>query len=193
MNYEVRLEYDSDAESPCKYGDWEIVSFCDRHVNFQDPFKYLGPRDEFGDPTPATIGMRRKLDVGSAFILSCYQHSGTVWSLRGEGMQCRWDTADVGGLIISKNAKFLPKDYEKRKEYARNFLGSYNTWVNGEYYQFSIYDEDGLYVEGCCGYDDPDYMMACVWDYMPVDYEEVEFTGEAAWAADRFEQKRKSA
>lgn len=33
-------------------------------------------------------------------ILDVYQHSGTKWSIAGEGMQCQWDTANGAGVWV---------------------------------------------------------------------------------------------
>ncbi|MCP4116146.1 MAG: hypothetical protein GY737_12215 [Desulfobacteraceae bacterium] len=33
-------------------------------------------------------------------ILDCYQHSGIAWSVSGEGMQCRFDTANGAGVWV---------------------------------------------------------------------------------------------
>jgi hypothetical protein len=35
-----------------------------------------------------------------ALPLSVYSHGGEVWSLRGEGMRCQWDTADFAGVWV---------------------------------------------------------------------------------------------
>lgn len=33
-------------------------------------------------------------------VLDCYQHSGVAWSISGEGMQCRFDTASGAGVWV---------------------------------------------------------------------------------------------
>lgn len=35
-----------------------------------------------------------------AVVLDVYDHSGQVWSLSGQGMQCQWDTARGGGVWV---------------------------------------------------------------------------------------------
>lgn len=185
MKYTVELCFDEDADDPCKWGEWQIVSFNCNHISFQDPYKYLGPLDEYGEPIPATIGMRRKLECGTAFILSCYQHSGTIWSLKGEGHQCPWDTARIGGLIMCKDPSWLPKDYERRKADARGFLETYNAWCNGDVYGYAIRNKEGEVVDSCWGYFESDYMLERIADFVGPDAE-IEWEGEAEWLAKYF-------
>lgn len=35
-----------------------------------------------------------------AVLLDVYEHSGTSWSLSGEGMQCQWDTSKAAGVWV---------------------------------------------------------------------------------------------
>ena len=131
--YKVVATIDDDThENPTEWSDErEVYSFNRRHCSFKDP-------DDFGltgrppDVTSTRFGLRKKLEAGTAFILSCYQHSGIVWSLMGEGMQDRWDTAQVAGLLFQKGKR--GESYEKRAERARDWLEVYNAWCNGEVY-----------------------------------------------------------
>lgn len=84
----------------------------------------------------------------SALVLSYFEHGGSVWSLQGEGPQCRFDTAQVAGVWIPdkdvmdniqaiQNAK--PTDEASAlREYAQGVLKVYNQWCNGEVYHINI-------------------------------------------------------
>ena len=118
--FTIDLWPDEDAENPCDYGLWKFVSFNRRHIGHESPYDYFSGRDKSGDLVPANIGLARKLKTGTAFIVSCYEHGASCYSLLGEGTQCRWDTTDVAGILLLSNPKeVIPKD---REESARRFL-----------------------------------------------------------------------
>ena len=151
----VGLYIDTDPSDPMEGDAWETVSFNNRHRNFQYPEKYLSARNTF----------QQKLNEGTAFVLSCYQHGGIAWSLKGEGMQCQWDTAQVAGLLIWNGVPTdIGKTYEARTEQARNFLSVYNQWCNGEVYGFSVLDV----VTAECGHKERRIIDSC-WGFYSVD------------------------
>lgn len=154
--FTIDLWQDQYAKNPCDYGLWKFVSFNNRHIGSESPYNYLSGRDKFGEFIPANIGIARKLKTGTAFIVSCYEHGASCYSLLGEGTQCRWDTTLAAGILLLSNPKELkPKD---REESARRFLEIYTNWANGWIYGFSI-DVDGELIDGCGGFDDAKYMF----------------------------------
>jgi hypothetical protein len=153
----LNLGYDTDTESPLEMDDggWKLVSFNRRHAPYEDPYKYLTPASTVHDPRPATIGLARKLAVGTAFWLSCYEHSGFAWSLKGEGMQCQWDTTQLAGIFLwtGKVKDMGAKTLADRAEDARAYLDEYNTWANGGNYWFGLEDsETGELLESVGGF-----------------------------------------
>ena len=186
----VTLHYDQDAECPCDNDcQWKLVSFNHRHINYQDPDKYLEVRD--GEVVGANIGLRRKLEVGTAFILSYFEHGEGAWSLKGEGTQCRWDTAQIAGVLLWEHPvnEMGSKTYEERAEDARKFLEVYNEWANGHCYGYSIEEEVTLPcghtetkdLDSCFGFIGDDYMLDQVKELVAGDAAKV--NGEAAWLA----------
>lgn len=133
----LRVWYEDDAESPNEWGIWRLSSFNFRHRNFIHP-EGLITREGEG----ATIGICRKLEVGTAFVLSYYEHGGCVWSLMGEGPQCRFDGARVAGYLEYLEPKYLPRGYAAREALARDFLETYNRWANGQVYCLEVEDGD---------------------------------------------------
>lgn len=133
----LRVWYEDNAESPNEWGIWKLSSFSYRHVNFVHP-EGLITREGEG----ATIGIRRKLKAGTAFVLSYYEHGGCVWSLMGEGPQCRFDGVRVAGYLEYLEPKFLPRGYAAREALARTFLEDYNKWANGQVFCLKVEDGD---------------------------------------------------
>ena len=132
----LHVDYDQDAEVPGSENDeWKVISFGHRHVNYEDPHKYLPPK----------IGLRRKLAVGLAFYLSYYEHGLCRWSLNGEGSNDPWDSVGTAGIIIwtGKPGDIGAKTIEDRKKDARSFLEQYTDWANGSVYWYRLETPDG--------------------------------------------------
>lgn len=140
----VRIEPDQDAENPTSWcQEWRIVSFNSRHCNFEHPDNYM----------PVSIGLRRKLEVGTAFFLSYYEHGLCRWSLSGEGSTCPWDSVGTAGIMLYDNPGNMgAKDYEGRAKDARGFLETYTPWCNGDVWGYIIEDADGETLDSCWGY-----------------------------------------
>jgi len=154
----LTLEYDEICECPSEWSEWDVFSFNKRHCNFKDPREFFSGVTSSYDPIPKTLGLRRKLEVGTAFTLSCYDHSLITWGLRGEVFQCRWDTAQLAGLLLWKSKpSLMPKGYKERAQMARDFLVDYNSWCNGECYSFILEDDQGNMIDSCGGFLGSDY------------------------------------
>ncbi len=146
----VTVFHDECCESPAEHdGSWKPYSFSTRHSNFKHP----------RDFNRAALG--RKLQVGTAFLLSYFEHGNCVWSLRGEGPQCPWDNVDVAGVLVwEESPKHMgAKTKEERAKDARAFLEEYTAWCNGECYGFSIKDETDEVIESCGGFLSTKHML----------------------------------
>ena len=122
---EIRIFYDVCATSPNEWGGWKLHSFNRRHRSFKDP-SFL--QDTNGN---LQIGWRRKFAVGTAFILSYYEHSGCFWTLTGEGPSCLFDSVATAGCLEWIGPGKLPSGYAEREKCARAFLKTYTAWANG--------------------------------------------------------------
>lgn len=186
------IENDSDVENPNEDGDWKFVSFNDRHINSEDPYKYLTLKD--GEVVGANIRIARKLEVGTAFIVSCYEHSGFSYSLKGKGTQCRWDTTQNAGILLwTQSPKNMgAKTYAERQQDARNYLEVYDDWANGNCYQYRIEYDDGKELTSRGGYIGKKHLIECLKEDHPELFDEgadktktlkkdIEVDGEADW------------
>lgn len=159
----VTIKGDSDLECPSNFdGNWKLYSFNRRHSNSETP-DHFGLRMGRDGNIKAPVGLQRKLNVGTAFMLDYYEHSGSVWSLHGEGMQCKWDTSSYGGILIweHKVSDMGAKTREARAKDAASFLETYNCWANGDGYGYTIEDEEGNEIDSCWGFygNDVNYMI----------------------------------
>jgi len=166
----IHLEHDPDLENPSENGDgqWQLYSFSTRHLRYKHP-------DKFNN-----IGMRRKLQVGLAFMLSYYEHSLCLWSLAGEGPKCPWDSVAHAGILVWEEApsNMGAKTHVARSEDARAFLETYTQWCNGECYSYAI-EYEGEIIDSCCGFYGGDHLFNTIAESIePGD--EVKYAGDCA-------------
>ena len=164
----VSIESDSTVNFDDLHDEgWNLISFSKRDGEPID--KYVKSYCN-GEVIPANIGLRRKLKVGLAHWLSCYQHSNVVWSLKGEGPQCQWDTAQLAGVLIwdNKPGDIGARTFELRKDDARGFLKYYNDFINGNVYWFNIEDLNSGESESIGGFVGEDAVNECLKDFLKV-------------------------
>lgn len=180
----ITIDYDSDVECPTEWGcEWSLYSFCRKHGNFKQPYSFI-TWDNERNVVGSNIGMRRKLNVGTAFLLSYFEHGQCVWSLKGEGPQCQWDTAQVAGILIWEHPvkELGPKTYTGRVKDARIFLDTYTKWCNGDCYYYCIEDAEENCVDSCGGYIGTEYMIRMLKEEHPELFDgsaDVEYKGRA--------------
>lgn len=154
-NLKLEISHDFDVDEPDSgYDGWRLVSFGRKHSNHADPAKYVKSFNKrTGEVTPINVGLAKKLNVGLAFWLSFYEHGLGCWSLKGEGPQCPWDTSPLAGILTwtGKPGDIGVKTLEGRAEDARNFLESFNDWMNGNCYWFRLTEESGEEIESIGG------------------------------------------
>ena len=180
-SYTLRVEYDTDTESPLEWEDgsgWRFCSFSRRHRAFVEPCE-LGLD---------SVGMRRKFACDTAFMLSYHEHGNCAWSLLGGGPRCQWDTVDGAGVLIWQGK---PGDLNKspagRRAAAASWLEMYTNWCNGCCYWYSLeeFDSDGelLRDDSCGGFIGSDHFKACLEDevFSGIDERaEIKVVGDAA-------------
>ena len=97
--------YPSDHDNPLELTDWKLYSFSNRHINHRDPDDFgLYQEERGGEVKTSDVGLRRKLDCGTAFLLDYFEHGTGHWSLAGTGYQCRFDTANMPCSAYSRSA-----------------------------------------------------------------------------------------
>lgn len=92
--------------------------------------------------------------------LFLYDHSGIT--MNTSGFSCPWDSGQVGIIYVSNEE--IVKEFgkgKKAREKAANLLRSeveaYDRFLTGQVFGFVVEDEDGEYIDSCCGfYEDPE-------------------------------------
>jgi hypothetical protein len=191
----LHLGIDDSPECPTNWdGQWRLISFSNRHFNYQHPQHIEAADLRFSileDGTIDHVAIRRKLEVGTAFVLSHYEHGDSLWMLKdGEkpaGVEFQWDGVRVAGLLIWEHsvADMGAKTYGDRMKDAQAFLDTYNAWANGEVHGYMLDTLDGEHVDSCWGFYDVDCMIA---ENIKPNLESgdviVEVDGDASWIAD---------
>jgi len=191
----VTLSHDDFPDNPAECDGWKLHSFSHRHASFKHPDHFDVDEDK---------ELAAKLKNGLAFWLAYFEHGNCVWSISGEGPQCRWDSVQRAGILIWEDdeSNIGAKSYEDRSEDARRFLSRYTAWCNGEVYGYTVKafrtceccgqdkeldeSEAGIDMPSVGGYygDDIDGLVIDLQDNIGTDYE-VQFTDDVGgWLAD---------
>ena len=119
MYLRVKLSIDNDLRNPTEDDcQWQVASFQRGHVNTRSREDFTG------------IGWRRKLAVGTAFLLHYQEHGSCRWSLFDGTYE---DLSDADGIAwFERPSDMGAKDYAGRERDCRTFLACYTDWCNGD-------------------------------------------------------------
>ncbi len=155
----VTIGHDDSPECPSDWDGWKLYSANPNHNGYRDPQEFA---DDHGN---LTIGIRRKLQVGTAFVLGFFAHGPgcQVWHIDSErpfGTEgdYRWDGTSGAGILIweAKASDLGPANYPDRAQSARTFLDTYTAWCQGQVYWFSV---DRVENCGDCGKENEEELL----------------------------------
>ena len=149
-NLTVRLEQDTDAESP---RDWDnLGTMVCWHRNYN-----LGDKHGFSDPSEFRDSEEYKT-AAIVLPLYLYDHSGITISCKP--FSCPWDSGQVGYVYISKDK--IRKEYSTKRitkallervtGYLVNEVKTYDDYLTGNVWGFVVEDEDGEVIDSCWGF-----------------------------------------
>jgi hypothetical protein len=100
------------------------------------------------------------------YPVSKYEHSGVAYQL---GTSHGFDYSNNGFYIITKQSQkeigTKTKDFEK---VIKDEINTFNKWLNGYVYGFTLYDKDGELEDSCGGF----YDLEDIKEYLPKDYKD---------------------
>jgi len=190
----IEISHDAFALNPCEDDGWKAYSFNSRHGNFRHPDEFYNVTwdEEYRqwNWTPK-IGVRRQLDVGTAFELSYSEHGpGTgKWGIFGRIYLPDFDSCRHAGIMIwQEPVKNLgPKKYEDREKDAESFIKEYTEFCNGSCYCYTVYFEDDEKENSCIFYGSDD-LFPCLKAEYPKAFqkngkirEDIEIEGDSKW------------
>ena len=123
--YELTVHHDSDTERPDEYALGRMVSFNNRHINFQHP-------DEIDEDSILAT-------------LSYYEHGLCRWMV-GESTvpdHGQFDTVQVAGVVMwngedSEREWWKGLDKFHQRTILDGIADEYTSWVNGDCYWYSL-------------------------------------------------------
>lgn len=112
----------------------------DTQVSFYD----LAFTEQLMDQVRADLVKAGLIGDPDRVVLDCYEHGGQQWSVSGEGMQCRFDTASGAGLWVPDTEARRAIDMRSRV-YAWGSIVNNSAWLKGaKKHQFFAIREDHL-------------------------------------------------
>jgi hypothetical protein len=109
-------------------------------------------------------------EVISIYPIVKYEHSGVVYRL---GTQHGFDYSNNGFYIITKKQQ---EEYNTPKKDFETIINqelkTYNQYINGEVYQFTLYNEQGEIVDSCGGF----YDLEDIKDHLPEEWKDEDLT-----------------
>jgi hypothetical protein len=161
-NFTILIEQDNDPMNPrTEWDNFGIIAY--KHRN------YILGEEEINDPDDFLAGlaglepdkdnlMERAQKKNVILPVYLYDHSGITISCRP--FSCPWDSGQVGYIYATYeqirkeyNVKHVTtKVIEKVKNRLRSEIETFDNYLTGEVYGFTVEDEDGEMVDSCSGY-----------------------------------------
>lgn len=172
------IKYDQDAENPRKWdGNLGYFITCfgyspDKNDYMERIVKQTGYKSESQEQHIKEIKIAFEDELSKGKVLAIYpvvkyEHGGVSYSL---GTKHGFDYSNNGFYIITehsfKNSGYNKKGDDVFKEGIESELRSYNDWVNGNIYCFTLYDENGELLESVGGF----YDIEEIRNYLPEEF-----------------------
>lgn len=169
-NRVLRIEQDGWADDPRSWDNMTKLICFHKRYNLGDKHTYSHQDyDGWDEMRDAII---KNEDVAIIEPLYLYDHSGITISTKPFG--CRWDSGQVGFVIVTKqairdgyNIKRVTKEYkDKAHEVLLGEVDTYDKYISGEVYSFTIEDCDGNVEDSCSGFYGYDIKDNGILDYL---------------------------
>jgi hypothetical protein len=168
------IEHDEYSTSPREWSNLGYFITQDRNYHSPDKHQELqGIIRETGDRATSQaehIAMIKKEfkteKILAIYPIVKYEHGGIVYRL---GSASGFDYSNNGFYIITdktqKEVGVKKKDFEK---VIKEELEVFNKWINGECYQFCLYNEQGEVDDSCGGF----YSVEDIREYLPKEWKD---------------------
>ena len=140
----IKLEPEEDAPSPQEDGD-DGLFLVANHPQF-----YVPPPGMKRCPNDPEEVVELYKDTHWRFNLEAYIHSGVVLALSGEGNfpDRKWDVSQLGFVFAAKSEW---QSEEEARKVALNLVETWNQYLSGDVWCWTIEDENGKELEACGG------------------------------------------
>lgn len=159
--YTIKIFHDDFPISPREYDNLGTIIHWSREYD-------LGEVDGRKDNVDAQefAAMKRK---NGAVILPVYLYDHSGITINTTGFSCQWDSGQIGWIFADKDAirkwfqvKNITKNLRERvREHLISEIETFDKYIRGDVYGFTVEDEDGEGVDSCWGfYDEKECMEA---------------------------------
>jgi len=169
-NLTLEISYAEYTDSPREWDNIGILALKHRRYNLSNEidvnmneFDYIDELEEY---------INENYDVVMMLGVSMYDHSGVSLSLCDyKNHVGGWDSSLIGLIFIERNEIF--KEYysdeteEELKNILQNEINLYDKYLNGEVYQYNVYDDKDNILDSCSGYySEEDILENIDWEYI---------------------------
>jgi hypothetical protein len=187
-NYVVNIRTDDDPESPREWDNLGTMVCFHRRYNLGDNHSYTDPREfihhisglyedeSYEYLTDEQYERCETVAYEKNVILPLYLYDHSGITMNTSGFSCPWDSGQVGWIYIPLTKireefsvkRVTKKMRERIAQYLTNEVETYDNYITGNVYGFSIerHDEDGddVDIDSCWGFfghytDDDGYML----------------------------------
>lgn len=172
------INYDENSESPREWSnlgyfitvDSQYTSPDDNNGTIYNIVKQTGNEASSIDEHIKLIKKEIKEQTGEKVIaiypINKYEHSGVVYRM---GTAHGFDYSNNGFYIITdKTQKETGTKKKHFEEAIKQELEVYTKWVNGEVYQFCLYDDNGEIIDSCGGF----FSINEIKEYLPKEWKD---------------------
>lgn len=153
----VTIDYDQDAESPREWDNLGTMICWHRNYILGD--RKRGEKMPFDSPSDFQEWADSKdSDVALCLPLYLYDHSGITMSC--SPFSCPWDSGQVGYIYITREKirheysckRISKKLLERVRGYLVSEVGTYDLFLTGQVYGYTVTDANGENVDSCWGF-----------------------------------------
>jgi hypothetical protein len=141
--YKVLIHQDDYSECPNEWGCFEVKIF---NSGYHGDLNNCKMNEFYDENDNLNIGMRSRIKHGTAFPVGVRHYSNT-----DGGFYSLADIEDADGFILFDKEYIKGESFERRREYAKGDLNTYQEWANGEVYIVSIEDMRGEVIDSLGG------------------------------------------
>lgn len=147
--YNVKIEQDIEPDNP---RDWENMGtmLCwHKRYTLGDENNYKHSNFSSWEDLEATID--KEEDSVVIFPLYMYEHGGVTISTTP--FSCHWDSGRIGLIFVRREDVLKEKlSLKQVEEYLRQEVATYDQYLTGDVWGYTIEDEEGECLESCWGF-----------------------------------------